>query len=209
MANMPFELVGRRVMNGALCLVFKCECGDKVSLVIRDQDPLKERYPVACMCGAEVNMFFGSPRVARNMLRALKSSIDPNKILSPGRYQVTATAQGFQPRTSDPVYAGPGARPIVELALEVGPLQQDVVVTAESGTVLQSQTGAPVTVIDNQLLEAINKPDIAGASPRTRRADRAGGRAWRRHVAVLARWQLQLHEGADGWHARQRHRWRV
>ena len=73
MANMPFELVGRRIMNEALCLVFKCtECGDKVSLVIRDQDPLKERYPVACMCGAEVNMFFGSPRVARNMLRALR-----------------------------------------------------------------------------------------------------------------------------------------
>jgi hypothetical protein len=73
MANMPFELVGRRVMNDSLCLVFKCtECGDKVSLVIRDTDPLKERYPVACLCGAEVNMFFGSPRVARNMIRALK-----------------------------------------------------------------------------------------------------------------------------------------
>ena len=33
--------------------------------------------------------------------------------LTPGRYQVTATAQGFQPRTSDPVYAGPGSRAIV------------------------------------------------------------------------------------------------
>ena len=73
MAHMPFELVGRRIMDEALCLIFKCvECGDKVSLVIRDTDPLKERYPVACMCGAEVNMFVGSPRVARNMLRALK-----------------------------------------------------------------------------------------------------------------------------------------
>lgn len=73
MANMPFELVGRRIMDGALCLVFKCaECSDKVSLVIRDTDPLQERYPIACMCGAEVNMFFGSPRVARNMLKALR-----------------------------------------------------------------------------------------------------------------------------------------
>ena len=73
MANMPFELVDRKVMDGALCLIFKCaECGDKSSLIIRDTDPLKERYPVACMCGAEVNMFFGSPRVARNMIRALK-----------------------------------------------------------------------------------------------------------------------------------------
>jgi len=73
MANMPFELVGRRILDNALCLIFKCAaCGDKVSLVIRDTDPLKDRYPVACMCGAEVNMFFGSPRVARNMLRALR-----------------------------------------------------------------------------------------------------------------------------------------
>jgi len=73
MANMPFELVGRRILDNALCLIFKCAaCGDKVSLVIRDTDPLKDRYPVACMCGSEVNMFFGSPRVARNMLRALR-----------------------------------------------------------------------------------------------------------------------------------------
>jgi iron complex outermembrane receptor protein/vitamin B12 transporter len=83
--------------------------------------------------------------------------------LAAGRYQVTATAQGFQPRTSDPVYAGPGARPIVEIALDVGPLQQDVVVTAEAGQVLQSQTGAPVTVIDSQTLEALNKPDVLEA----------------------------------------------
>jgi hypothetical protein len=86
MANMPFELVGRRVMDGALCLIFKCvECGDKVSLVIRDTDPLKERYPVACMCGAEVNMFFGSPRVARNMIRALKREAEAEMLERPHR----------------------------------------------------------------------------------------------------------------------------
>ncbi|RPH47210.1 MAG: hypothetical protein EHM91_06255 [Planctomycetota bacterium] len=86
MANMPFELVGRRIMDEALCLIFKCAaCGDKVSLVIRDTDPLKERYPVACMCGAEVNMFFGSPRVARNMLRALKREAEAESVHQPHR----------------------------------------------------------------------------------------------------------------------------
>jgi iron complex outermembrane receptor protein/vitamin B12 transporter len=80
--------------------------------------------------------------------------------LAAGRYQVTATAPGFQPGTSDPFYAGPGARPSVELVLAVGPLQQDLVVTAEVGVVLQSQTGAPVTVIDSTTLDAINKPDL-------------------------------------------------
>ena len=83
--------------------------------------------------------------------------------LAAGRYQVTATAPGFQSRTTDPIYAGPGTRATVEVVLEVGPLQQDVVVTAEAGQVLQSQTGAPVTVIDHALLEAINKPDVAEA----------------------------------------------
>jgi iron complex outermembrane receptor protein/vitamin B12 transporter len=83
--------------------------------------------------------------------------------LAPGRYQVTATAQGFQPRTTEPVYAGPGTRASVEVVLEVGPLQQDVVVTAEAGGVLQSQTGAPVTVIDSATLEALNKPDVLEA----------------------------------------------
>jgi len=83
--------------------------------------------------------------------------------LAPGRYQVTATAQGFQPRTSEPVYAGPGTRASVEVVLEVGPLQQDIVVTAEAGGVLQSQTGAPVTVIDSATLDALNKPDVLEA----------------------------------------------
>ena len=83
--------------------------------------------------------------------------------LAPGRYQVTATAQGFQPRTSEPVYAGPGTRASVEVVLEVGPLQQDIVVTAEAGGVLQSQTGAPVTVIDSAMLDALNKPDVLEA----------------------------------------------
>ena len=88
MANMPFELVGRRVLNGALCLLFKCAaCGDKVSLVIRDNDPLKDRYPVACICGAEVNMFFGSPRVARNMIRALKREAEAEMLGRPFRCQ--------------------------------------------------------------------------------------------------------------------------
>src|SRR5689334_14162150 len=66
--------------------------------------------------------------------------------LTPGRYQVMAAAQGFTVRTSDPVYVGAGARVSVEVALEIGPLQQDVVVTAEAGGVLQTRTGAPVTV---------------------------------------------------------------
>ena len=115
----------------------------------------------ARVAGASVSLTRDGSRVAESKSNAEGTFTFSN--LSAGRYQVTATAPGFQPRTSDAVYAGPGARPIVEVALEVGALQQDVVVTAEAGQVLQSQTGAPVTVIDNALLEAINKPDVLEA----------------------------------------------
>jgi len=81
MGKMAFELLDRRRVEDGLTLIFKCvSCGDQVSLVIRDRDPLRERYPVSCLCGAEVNMFFGSPRVARSLLKALKN--DPSPLLN-------------------------------------------------------------------------------------------------------------------------------
>lgn len=80
-----------------------------------------------------------------------------------GRYQVVATAPGFGPATSEPVYVGQGARITLDLTLQVGPLQQLVSVTASASEVLQSQTGAPVTVLDTALLAAQNKPDLQEA----------------------------------------------
>jgi vitamin B12 transporter len=115
----------------------------------------------ARVAGASLRLTRDGSQVAESMSNAEGAFVFAN--LAAGRYQITATAQGFQPRTTDPVYAGPGARATVQVVLEVGPLQQDVVVTAEAGQVLQSQTGAPVTVIDDQTLEALNKTDILEA----------------------------------------------
>jgi iron complex outermembrane receptor protein/vitamin B12 transporter len=80
-----------------------------------------------------------------------------------GRYQVVAAASGFSPATSEPVYVGAGARVAVDVTLQVGPLQQAVVVTAAASELLQSQTGAPVTVIDSSIITAQNKPDLQEA----------------------------------------------
>jgi vitamin B12 transporter len=115
----------------------------------------------ARVAGATVTLSRDGSQVSESKSGEEGTFTFPN--LPAGRYQVTATAQGFQPRTSEPIYAGPGARATLEVVLDVGPLQQDVVVTAEAGQVLQSQTGAPVTVIDSALLEAINTPDVAEA----------------------------------------------
>ena len=83
--------------------------------------------------------------------------------VAPGRYQLVATATGFSPATSAPVYVGAGARVNVDVTLQVGPLQQAVVVTAAADELLQSQTGAPVTVIDSTIIAAQNKPDLQEA----------------------------------------------
>ncbi|MBI3046833.1 MAG: TonB-dependent receptor [Acidobacteria bacterium] len=83
--------------------------------------------------------------------------------LADGRYQVVATAPGFEAFTSDPVYVSGGARPVVNVMLHVGPLRQAVVVTAAASDIPQSQTGAPVTVIDTATLDALNKADVLEA----------------------------------------------
>jgi len=83
--------------------------------------------------------------------------------LSPDRYQVQANMPGFQSKTSETVFVGQGGRMILEVALEIGPFQQEVVVTAGATEQLQARTGAPVTVIDEATLESINKLDVLEA----------------------------------------------
>jgi iron complex outermembrane receptor protein/vitamin B12 transporter len=81
----------------------------------------------------------------------------------PGRYQVLVRAAGFEPLTSEPVFVGRGAQASVEVTLQIGPLQQSVVVTAATAEVSQAQTGAPITVLDERTLDALNKPDLLEA----------------------------------------------
>ena len=83
--------------------------------------------------------------------------------VAPDRYQVQASLPGFQSKTSEAVFLGQSGRIVIEVTLEIGPLQQDVVVTAGATEQLQSRTGAPVTVIDEATIEAINKLDVLEA----------------------------------------------
>src|SRR4030095_14525212 len=83
--------------------------------------------------------------------------------LAPDRYQVQASMSGFQSKTSEPIFVGQGGRVNLEVALEIGPLQQAVVLTAAATEQLQARTGAPITVIDSQTIEEINKLDVLEA----------------------------------------------
>ena len=82
--------------------------------------------------------------------------------LAEGRYRVEATAAGFLPAMSAPVYVAAGEVEI-ELALSVGPIEQHVVVTASATETNQARVGAPVTVIGRGTLDAIGSPDVVGA----------------------------------------------
>jgi hypothetical protein len=75
MADRPFVLLGRDVVEGGVKLIFRCaDCGEESPLVILDSDPLDGRYPVACPCGAEANLFFGSPKMGRALIRSIKNT---------------------------------------------------------------------------------------------------------------------------------------
>jgi len=83
--------------------------------------------------------------------------------VAPGLYQVVATLSGFQPYSSEHTYVGAGATHVVNVTLQVSPLEQKVVVTAAATEITQAQTGAPVSVIDSTTLDALNKPDVLEA----------------------------------------------
>jgi vitamin B12 transporter len=80
-----------------------------------------------------------------------------------GRYQVRAEVAGFETQTTDPVFVAGSGRTSIDVVLAVGPLQQAVVVTAAATELPASRTGAPITVIDTRILEALNKPDVLEA----------------------------------------------
>ena len=80
-----------------------------------------------------------------------------------GRYAVRADAPGFETQTTDAVFAPGSGRTTIDVVLAIGPLQESLVVTAAASELPQSRTGAPVTVIDAGVLEALNKPDVLEA----------------------------------------------
>jgi iron complex outermembrane receptor protein/vitamin B12 transporter len=79
-----------------------------------------------------------------------------------GRYRVEVKAQGFEPQTSRSFFVGLGHRAVVDVPLPIG-LKQDVVVTASATEESAAQIGAPVTVIDRQVLDDLAKPAVLEA----------------------------------------------
>jgi iron complex outermembrane receptor protein/vitamin B12 transporter len=80
-----------------------------------------------------------------------------------GRYRVHVEAQGFESRDTNPVFVAVGDRVTVDLTLAIGPLAQQVVVSASATALPESQVGASVTVLDRDVLQSLGKPDVLEA----------------------------------------------
>ncbi|MEQ1692889.1 MAG: TonB-dependent receptor plug domain-containing protein, partial [Gemmatimonas sp.] len=80
--------------------------------------------------------------------------------VSLGRYQIRVVAPGFETRTTEAIFIAVGAHAAVDVMLPIGPLQQEVVVTASASALPQSQLGAAVTVVDRETLQALAKADV-------------------------------------------------
>ena len=81
----------------------------------------------------------------------------------PGRYQIRVVAPGFETRTTEASFIAAGAHAAVDVLLSIGPLQQEVVVTASASALPQSQLGAAVTVVDRVTLQGLAKADVLEA----------------------------------------------
>lgn len=78
----------------------------------------------------------------------------------PGTYRVRIEAAGFIAAESAPVSVKPGAAARLEIHLQIGPLRQQVVVSATGTGMPQSQVGASVTVLSHEELSALHSLDV-------------------------------------------------
>jgi vitamin B12 transporter len=119
-------------------------------------DPLGGAVP-----GATVGLVRGGRRLAETMSDARGDFTFER--LTQGRYQLDVNAPGFEPRTTDPMFVGRGGATNVDVRVQIGPLLQQVVVTAAATELAESQVGSPVTVLDSSTLEALGKLDVLEA----------------------------------------------
>jgi iron complex outermembrane receptor protein/vitamin B12 transporter len=77
-----------------------------------------------------------------------------------GRYQIEVTATGFETRVTEPLLAVGASRARIEVRLQVGPIAEQVAVTAAAAELPLSQTGAAVTMLDAQTLGTLGHLDV-------------------------------------------------
>lgn len=98
----------------------------------------------AAVSGAQVQLLHAGKLVATTVTNAEgKYQFAP---LPPGRYQIKAEAPTFASRQSDAIYVGSG-NAVVNLALKLASVSQEIVVSATGTQVPDTQVGASVSVV--------------------------------------------------------------
>src|SRR3984957_12809184 len=78
-----------------------------------------------------------------------------------GRYDVQVEAEGFAAATVPAIFVAAGkSTEVTTVALAIGPLGQNVVVSATGPPIPDSQVGASISVIDGEQIETLNKLDV-------------------------------------------------
>jgi vitamin B12 transporter len=119
-------------------------------------DPLGARLP-----NATVTLLRDGQRVSDTMSTERGEYSFP--MVTAGRYQVQVRAEGFELKTTAPFFVSGSGRVVMDIGVSIGPVRQDVVVTAAATEVPVSQIGSQVTVIDAETLDNLAKPDVLEA----------------------------------------------
>ncbi len=77
-----------------------------------------------------------------------------------GRYGGRVEAAGFATENVAPIFVSTGKSEELTISLSIGPLPQQVVVSATGTAIPESQVGASVTLIDTDLIESLTKLDV-------------------------------------------------
>jgi vitamin B12 transporter len=77
-----------------------------------------------------------------------------------GRYGGRVEAAGFATENVAPIFVSTGKSEELTISLSIGPLPQQVVVSATGTAIPEAQVGASVTLIDTDLIESLNKLDV-------------------------------------------------
>jgi vitamin B12 transporter len=81
-------------------------------------------------------------------------------VAATGRYVPQIEAKGFSTQTLAPVFLESGKREEINVTLQVGPLTQQIVVSATGTALPEAQVGASVNVVDHDQIQALNKLDV-------------------------------------------------
>jgi vitamin B12 transporter len=80
-----------------------------------------------------------------------------------GSYSVHVEASGFEKQDSAAIFVRAGGTASLDILLQIGSVAQKIVVSATGLEMPDAQVGASVTVIDQNQLQDLNKPDVLEA----------------------------------------------